>query len=226
MERGSSKRAGFTLVEMLVTCGVMSIVASIAVPSLLSRRATANERAAVATLRAIANAQMQFKTSTALDADRDGSTEYGTLPELAGVSGLRSGAAPLIPAMLSSPLGVLDAQGFLQRTGFHFALYLPDAAGVGLATTPANLPNIDATLARDYWTCVAWPTTRDATGSATFFVNQRGEIVQSKDAPYSGRGSVPPAGCALVGGAATRIDREAVATSALGADGFRWLPVQ
>ena len=56
---------GFTLFELLIVVGIILIVATIAVPSLLRSRQVANESAAVAHLRHINTVQITYLTSTA-----------------------------------------------------------------------------------------------------------------------------------------------------------------
>lgn len=52
---------GFTLIELLIVVGIVGILFAIAVPWLLSARMAANEAAAISALKAITDAQAQFK---------------------------------------------------------------------------------------------------------------------------------------------------------------------
>src|SRR5574338_1231243 len=58
---GPQNRAGFTLIELLIVIAVISILASIAIPWLLSARMSANEASAISSLEAINDAQALYR---------------------------------------------------------------------------------------------------------------------------------------------------------------------
>ncbi len=55
--------SAFTLIELMIVIAIIAIIAAIAIPNILSARQTANERAAMATLRSIGTAQVQFQAA-------------------------------------------------------------------------------------------------------------------------------------------------------------------
>ncbi len=68
---------GFSLIELLIVVAIIGIVASIAVPSLLSSRRAANEGSAQSSLRTIQSCQLTYQSTT-------GKGDYATLAQLRG----------------------------------------------------------------------------------------------------------------------------------------------
>ena len=124
---------GFTLIELMIVVAIIAIIASIAIPNLLSARVNANEAAAIATLRSIASSQAQVQASGAIDCNNNGQGEYGYFIELAGQQPIRRGdpatgpgvGSSITPPVLSTSFGAVLGTGQVGRSGYVFQMLLP-----------------------------------------------------------------------------------------------------
>jgi len=229
-----NREKGFTLIELLIVTAVITIIAAIAIPNLLSGRMNANESAAIATLKAIASAQSQCQATGTIDVNNNGAGEYGYLAELSGAVGVRdfSGSpstARVSPPVLSGAFGQV-ASSRVTRSGYIFQLYLPDANALAVPEAPtggvgATAP--DPTHAETLWCAYAWPNSR-GTGKRCFFVNQKGDLVASNNRGagqnYAGQLNPPlPTAAFTSGSAGTLASTVAVNTSGL--DGGLWVVI-
>jgi prepilin-type N-terminal cleavage/methylation domain-containing protein len=237
-------KLAFTLVELIVVIAIIAIIAGIAIPKVLAARLTANEAAAISSLRALITAQTMIQTQAHIDSDGDGVGEDGYFGELAGTATLRTSAggvpAPgvhrLTPAVLSVAFGKVNANGLVSRAGYYFQLWLPGTPVGGLTpgiaelptaggADPANMPDSEACAY--LWCCYAWPTKAGSSGNRAFFVNQRGDLLQCNNTavpPFSGTTNTPPFDEAfLVPGDMGSKSRVGVAG---GSHGTTWVTVQ
>ena len=142
------KKAGFTLVELMIVIAIIAIIAAIAIPSLLRARITANEGAAIAAMRTLSSAQVSFQAGCYVDASGDGVGDYGTL------------------AQLHEPDAASGVSGFIDET-------LASGSKQGYSFTMNPVPGGDGSPPT--YTCNADPQSPQ-TGRRTFFVDESGVI--------------------------------------------------
>ncbi len=215
--------SGFTLIELMIVIAIIAIIAAIAIPNLLSARLNSNETAAIATLRNIISAQSQFQTTSRADENNNGVGEYGTFGELSGSVNVRGSTRTLAPPVLSSAFRSVNATGQVSRSGYLFAMYLPDTAGKGIPEASGGgiaAGALNADIAETTWCCYAWPTNYGNTGNRSFFVNQGGDITATEDATYQGTTSAPASKAAFEGSGDTITG--VTASGATGRDGPFW----
>jgi prepilin-type N-terminal cleavage/methylation domain-containing protein len=209
---------GFTLIELMIVIAIIAIIASIAIPNLLAARLSANETAAIATLRNIVSSQSEVQSQGAIDCDVDGIGEHGWFAELAASHNLRDATGPvggpiLNPPVLSGSLATVVGS-FVNKSGYLYEMCLPGAAGAALmeAAAGGSPGGENADLCETTWVAYAWPMGFANTGNRAFVVNQTGDVLQTNNlaAPvagghYSSAAGAPAGDAAMENGAAGTI---------------------
>jgi prepilin-type N-terminal cleavage/methylation domain-containing protein len=107
---------GFSLLELLIVVAIILIIATIAIPSLIRSRQSANESAAVATLRTLNTAEITYAAS-------GGSGLFATIPTLV--------AAGLMDASLLSIKSGYSYDVQLVPSGMNYTSYATAASTIG-----------------------------------------------------------------------------------------------
>jgi len=137
------KKNGFSLLELLIVVAIILIIATIAIPSLLRSRQAANETHAVANLRTLNTAEVQYISSH--------QGQYGGLPELVTA-------------------GLLDDRYVNGSAGYNFAIEIAGNFLDYTATAMAQGPNAgryDYYTKPDYVIRYSSDPTRAPTGLST-----------------------------------------------------------
>jgi len=217
----------------MIVVAIIAIIASIAIPNLLSARLNANEAAAIATLQNLSSSQAQCQATGTIDDNANGRGEFGYFGELSGSAYVReagglSTTTLLRPPILSSAFGQVVA-GRVQRVGYMFQIYLPDNAldfVPEAASGGATAGGVAAPVAEVLWVCYAWPANYPNSGLRAFYVDHSGDILacRNSSARYTAASNPPIAGTAAYLSAGSTMG-SLVAANQTAADGELWLVV-
>jgi len=153
---------GFTLIEMMVAVGIVSIVVALAVPGLLRARMTANEVGAIGSLRVAAAAQKAYASTCGLGGYAVSFTVLGST----GPAGT--------PAFISDDLGRTPAP---VKSGYAYAL-VPGTASAAGPDDCSGTPT-----ATSYYAS-AVPTSAGWTGNRSFAVGP-GSVIWELGGPIA-----------------------------------------
>lgn len=159
------RQKGFSLIELLIVVAIILIIAAIAIPNLLRSRISANEASAVASIRAISQAEVQYATT------------YPQLGFADSLEKLGPGKADQPTAEAANLLDPALARG--QKSGYTFTL----------TTNKGNKTGRDT--ANTTFTIIAEPLTPGQTGIRTFCSNQSSVLYYQADGAACVPGTSP-----------------------------------
>ncbi len=168
------------------------IMAAIAIPNLHQARLSANQSAAISTMRSLHVAQETYRAAVTRDTDRDGEGEYGFINDLLGKGrpgeGRVAGARKLLSANFRR-----EGRNYV-RQGYYFRVYLPadDGSPIGGHESSRRIRQVDGDLAESVMVVVAWPVNSGRSGGASFAMDAAGELYQCESGPYGGDNAPPP----------------------------------
>jgi prepilin-type N-terminal cleavage/methylation domain-containing protein len=156
-QRIAFEAGGFTLIELLIVVAIICILGGLAVPSILRARMTANEAAAIGSLRAINTAQSGYSASattggyasllSVLAVPCPGGSTGFISPDLAADPSRKSGYIITLGPGAAAP-GPADCNGTVTAQGYYLTA-VPNTTGMtghrGFATSSRSVIYFDST---------------------------------------------------------------------------------
>jgi type IV pilus assembly protein PilA len=148
------KQNGFSLIELLIVVAIILIIAAIAIPNLMRSKMAANEASAVASLRTINTAEVNYSTAY------PGVGYSNDMASLGGTPAVCSGGASSLTACIIDQVLAGATTLAAAKSGYFFTYSLGAAVG-GINTS---------------YSVTATPTIVGTAGQRYFFTDQSGVL--------------------------------------------------
>ncbi|MEZ5287383.1 MAG: type II secretion system protein [Vicinamibacterales bacterium] len=166
---------GFSLVEVLIVLAIIGLLTTLAVPGVLNARRQANETSAMASMRAIADAQAVYAASCANGDYASTLTQLGRAPDAGG------------PPFLSADLGQADV---VEKSGYRLTLMRGSDGDTGRDAACNHVPAHE--LTSSYYV-TAEPTVSGGTGDRFYWLGMAA-VIYGDNSPIvetEGRSTAP-----------------------------------